>query len=135
MHITARNAAIQCTHTFHYLCYKSQVIWDSVLLLRNFRKAEKSSNTLSVPGIKPETHCPVVALANTRSTKQSISNINALYPYYYVLSNVQRHAFYPRRGRQRCTLLHVMPLYNLHSLFTICVRCQMAFWDILVSLP
>ncbi|KAF9804552.1 hypothetical protein SFRURICE_014460 [Spodoptera frugiperda] len=28
---------------------------------------------------------------------------------------------YPRRGRQRCTLRHVMPLYNVHPLFTICV--------------
>uniref|UniRef100_A0A2H1VHY8 SFRICE_022464 n=1 Tax=Spodoptera frugiperda TaxID=7108 RepID=A0A2H1VHY8_SPOFR len=28
----------------------------------------------------------------------------------------QRHAFYPRNGRQR----HAMPLYNKHPLFTIC---------------
>uniref|UniRef100_A0A2H1VW78 SFRICE_021576 n=1 Tax=Spodoptera frugiperda TaxID=7108 RepID=A0A2H1VW78_SPOFR len=26
-----------------------------------------------------------------------------------------------RRGRQRCSLRHVMPLYNVHPLFTICV--------------
>uniref|UniRef100_A0A2H1WMN9 SFRICE_029093 n=1 Tax=Spodoptera frugiperda TaxID=7108 RepID=A0A2H1WMN9_SPOFR len=32
----------------------------------------------------------------------------------------QRYAFYPRRGRQRCTLRHAMPLYNVHPLFTIC---------------
>ncbi|KAF9810380.1 hypothetical protein SFRURICE_008636, partial [Spodoptera frugiperda] len=32
-----------------------------------------------------------------------------------------RHAFYPRRGRQTCTLQHVMPLYNVYPLFTICV--------------
>ncbi|KAF9805146.1 hypothetical protein SFRURICE_013339 [Spodoptera frugiperda] len=25
---------------------------------------------------------------------------------------MQRHIFYPRRGRPRCTLQHVMPLYN-----------------------
>uniref|UniRef100_A0A2H1WTQ1 SFRICE_025653 n=1 Tax=Spodoptera frugiperda TaxID=7108 RepID=A0A2H1WTQ1_SPOFR len=33
----------------------------------------------------------------------------------------QRHAFYPRRGKQRCTLRHVMPLYtyNIHPHFTI----------------
>ncbi|KAF9819086.1 hypothetical protein SFRURICE_000751 [Spodoptera frugiperda] len=36
-------------------------------------------------------------------------------------NGVQRHAFYPRRGRQRCSLRHVMPLYNVHLLFTICV--------------
>ncbi|KAF9794472.1 hypothetical protein SFRURICE_003174, partial [Spodoptera frugiperda] len=35
---------------------------------------------------------------------------------------VQRHAFYPRRGRRRCTLRHVMPLYNVHPLFTISTR-------------
>ncbi|KAF9799224.1 hypothetical protein SFRURICE_006484, partial [Spodoptera frugiperda] len=32
----------------------------------------------------------------------------------------QRHAF-TRKGRQRCTLQHVMPLYNVDPLFTICV--------------
>uniref|UniRef100_A0A2H1WG93 SFRICE_024243 n=1 Tax=Spodoptera frugiperda TaxID=7108 RepID=A0A2H1WG93_SPOFR len=36
-----------------------------------------------------------------------------------------RHAFYPRRGRQRCTMWHVMPLYKVHSLFTICVISPM----------
>uniref|UniRef100_A0A2H1VJC0 SFRICE_014800 n=1 Tax=Spodoptera frugiperda TaxID=7108 RepID=A0A2H1VJC0_SPOFR len=36
-------------------------------------------------------------------------------------THTQRHAFSPRRGRQRCTctLRHVMPLYNVHPLFTI----------------
>ncbi|KAF9788917.1 hypothetical protein SFRURICE_018493 [Spodoptera frugiperda] len=34
----------------------------------------------------------------------------------------QRHAFYLRRGRQKCTLRHVLPLYNIvHPLFTNCV--------------
>ncbi|KAF9795986.1 hypothetical protein SFRURICE_010083 [Spodoptera frugiperda] len=33
---------------------------------------------------------------------------------------LQCHAFYPRKGRQRCTLRHVMPL-NVHPLYTICV--------------
>uniref|UniRef100_A0A2H1W3E2 SFRICE_003587 n=1 Tax=Spodoptera frugiperda TaxID=7108 RepID=A0A2H1W3E2_SPOFR len=28
-------------------------------------------------------------------------------------------SFYPRKGRQRCTLRHVMPVYNVHSLFNI----------------
>ncbi|KAF9804822.1 hypothetical protein SFRURICE_007725 [Spodoptera frugiperda] len=36
-------------------------------------------------------------------------------------THTQLHAFYPRRGRQRCTLRHVMPLYNVHPLFTIFV--------------
>uniref|UniRef100_A0A2H1WM22 SFRICE_030816 n=1 Tax=Spodoptera frugiperda TaxID=7108 RepID=A0A2H1WM22_SPOFR len=37
------------------------------------------------------------------------------------MTHTQRHVFCPRRGRQWCTLRHVMPLYNVHSLFTICV--------------
>ncbi|KAF9823634.1 hypothetical protein SFRURICE_009179 [Spodoptera frugiperda] len=39
-------------------------------------------------------------------------------------SNLRKNAmsrrFYPRRGRQRCTLRHVMPLYNVHPHFSIC---------------
>ncbi|KAF9803547.1 hypothetical protein SFRURICE_008702 [Spodoptera frugiperda] len=31
---------------------------------------------------------------------------------------MQRLAFYHRRGRQRCKLRHVMPLYHVHPLFT-----------------
>ncbi|KAF9796966.1 hypothetical protein SFRURICE_019320, partial [Spodoptera frugiperda] len=30
------------------------------------------------------------------------------------------YAFYPRRGRQKCTIQHVLPLYYVHPLFTIC---------------
>ncbi|KAF9790193.1 hypothetical protein SFRURICE_010853 [Spodoptera frugiperda] len=33
--------------------------------------------------------------------------------------------FIPRRGRQRCSLCHVMPLYNLHPLFTIYVMVSL----------
>ncbi|KAF9811025.1 hypothetical protein SFRURICE_009858, partial [Spodoptera frugiperda] len=33
------------------------------------------------------------------------------------VSNKQCYAFYARRGRQRCTLRHVMPLYNVHPTF------------------
>uniref|UniRef100_A0A2H1VWU0 SFRICE_021560 n=1 Tax=Spodoptera frugiperda TaxID=7108 RepID=A0A2H1VWU0_SPOFR len=39
----------------------------------------------------------------------------------YPTGIIQRHVFYPRWGRQRCTLLHVMLLYNVHPLFTTCV--------------
>uniref|UniRef100_A0A2H1WHM1 SFRICE_015081 n=1 Tax=Spodoptera frugiperda TaxID=7108 RepID=A0A2H1WHM1_SPOFR len=39
--------------------------------------------------------------------------------------NFKFHAFYSRRDRQRCTLRHVMPLYNVHTLFIICVITQM----------
>ncbi|KAF9822288.1 hypothetical protein SFRURICE_017563, partial [Spodoptera frugiperda] len=34
---------------------------------------------------------------------------------------LQRHAFYLQRSRQRCSLRHAMPLYNVHLLFTIFV--------------
>ncbi|KAF9813898.1 hypothetical protein SFRURICE_008053 [Spodoptera frugiperda] len=47
--------------TFHHLCYKSHVIGDSVLLLKNFRKnQEKPSNTLPDSEIEPETPWPAV---------------------------------------------------------------------------
>ncbi|KAF9793978.1 hypothetical protein SFRURICE_003414 [Spodoptera frugiperda] len=39
------------------------------------------------------------------------------------MSSKYRDTFYPRRDRQKCKLRHVMPLYNVHSLYTICVRC------------
>ncbi|KAF9804247.1 hypothetical protein SFRURICE_020675 [Spodoptera frugiperda] len=46
---------------------------------------------------------------------EAVSVIDVLYVYEYLHINFQaskqRHAFYPRRGRQRCTLRHVMPLY------------------------
>ncbi|KAF9819966.1 hypothetical protein SFRURICE_016636, partial [Spodoptera frugiperda] len=38
---------------------------------------------------------------------------------YFLL--LYRHALDPRRDRQRCTLCHVTPLYNVHPLFTIYV--------------
>ncbi|KAF9811047.1 hypothetical protein SFRURICE_011844 [Spodoptera frugiperda] len=42
-------------------------------LLRNFRKNRKiPSNTLLNSGIEPKTHCPTVAIATTRPTRQSI---------------------------------------------------------------
>ncbi|KAF9804733.1 hypothetical protein SFRURICE_007636 [Spodoptera frugiperda] len=44
-----------------------------------------------------------------------------------LLDRKHRHAFYPRRGRQRCSLRHVMPLYNVHPFFTICFRSPIIF--------
>uniref|UniRef100_A0A2H1VWJ5 SFRICE_003537 n=1 Tax=Spodoptera frugiperda TaxID=7108 RepID=A0A2H1VWJ5_SPOFR len=68
---------LQCTHTFHHLCYKSRVIGgdpiaiyllgtipDYVLLLRNFSKIrKKASNTLPNLGIEPETTRPTRQLS------------------------------------------------------------------------
>ncbi|KAF9796052.1 hypothetical protein SFRURICE_006831, partial [Spodoptera frugiperda] len=45
---------------------------------------------------------------------------NVIVFIYYTHTHTQRHAFYPRKSRQRCTLRHVS-LYNVHPLFTICV--------------
>ncbi|KAF9797340.1 hypothetical protein SFRURICE_006322 [Spodoptera frugiperda] len=47
--------------------------------------------------------------------------------------NDPRHAFYPRRGRQRCTLRYVMPLFNVHPLFTICVISPILYGDLKVT--
>ncbi|KAF9794234.1 hypothetical protein SFRURICE_009611 [Spodoptera frugiperda] len=46
----------------------------------------------------------------------------------------QRHVpFYPQRGRQRCTLRHTMPLYNVHPLLTICVPCNSnMYWCVIL---
>ncbi|KAF9822914.1 hypothetical protein SFRURICE_010443 [Spodoptera frugiperda] len=49
------------------------------------------------------------------------SYVNVTIINAYSNAHTQRHAFYPRRGRQRCTLRHVMPLYNVYPLYTICV--------------
>ncbi|KAF9801717.1 hypothetical protein SFRURICE_014871, partial [Spodoptera frugiperda] len=51
---------------------------------------------------------------------------NRLTPFYMGLINTNgkkrlRHAYNPRRDRQWCIFQHVMPLYNVHQLFTICV--------------
>uniref|UniRef100_A0A2H1VDG1 SFRICE_027595 n=1 Tax=Spodoptera frugiperda TaxID=7108 RepID=A0A2H1VDG1_SPOFR len=50
------------------------------------------------------------------------SMIRAFIAKLNFIIHMQRHAFYPRRGRQRCLLRHVMALYNVHLLFTICVK-------------
>ncbi|KAF9811353.1 hypothetical protein SFRURICE_002722, partial [Spodoptera frugiperda] len=38
------------------------------------------------------------------------------------------HIFVLSRGRQRCTLRHVMPLYKVHPLVTICVEPITIYW-------
>ncbi|KAF9809940.1 hypothetical protein SFRURICE_002170 [Spodoptera frugiperda] len=48
--------------------------------------------------------CPL-----SRITPQNNKNIRD-----HTHTHTQLHAFYPRRGRQRCILRHVMPLYNVH---------------------
>ncbi|KAF9800088.1 hypothetical protein SFRURICE_016965, partial [Spodoptera frugiperda] len=40
------------------------------------------------------------------------------YQYLIVLYLIVYHAFYPRRDRQRCTLRHVIQLYNLHVILS-----------------
>ncbi|KAF9811405.1 hypothetical protein SFRURICE_002774, partial [Spodoptera frugiperda] len=50
-------------------------------------------------------------------TSQQLANESVL----HVHSTQQDYAFGPQRGRQRCSLRHVMLLYNVHPLSTICV--------------
>ncbi|KAF9806798.1 hypothetical protein SFRURICE_009485 [Spodoptera frugiperda] len=57
---------------------------------------------------------------------------------YNSAKNRNKKRFYPRRGRQRCTLRHVIPLYNVHPLSTICVKvtCNRgAYYHILDTIP
>ncbi|KAF9811917.1 hypothetical protein SFRURICE_021274 [Spodoptera frugiperda] len=98
MLIAACNATIQ---------FFTISVINPVLLLRDFRKTDRS-HTLPDPGITPKTLCSPVALATTRPSRQS----EIRYSRTCVDIKRQRHAFYPPRGRQRCSLQHVMPLYN-----------------------
>uniref|UniRef100_A0A2H1WW26 SFRICE_004749 n=1 Tax=Spodoptera frugiperda TaxID=7108 RepID=A0A2H1WW26_SPOFR len=51
--------------------------------------------------------------------------------FLHIFAYMQRHAFHPRRGRQRCTLRHVKPLYNVHPLFTSCVISPISINNVL----
>ncbi|KAF9814716.1 hypothetical protein SFRURICE_014811, partial [Spodoptera frugiperda] len=46
---------------------------------------------------------------------------------YVVYIFLYRHALYPRWGRQICTLWHVIPLYNVHPLFAMCIVSPMKY--------
>ncbi|KAF9795961.1 hypothetical protein SFRURICE_010058, partial [Spodoptera frugiperda] len=85
VHITARNAAIQSTLTYHHLSYKSQVIGGEPITIyysrlraatEKFSKTRKKPNNFfSCPEIEPETSRSGVALATTRPTSQSLTTI------------------------------------------------------------
>ncbi|KAF9797438.1 hypothetical protein SFRURICE_005914 [Spodoptera frugiperda] len=88
VHIITRNVTLQSTSTFHLLCCKSHLILaychipgtipDSKLLLRSFRKTEKSPAITSPdPRIEPETSCWAVALATTQPTRQGENHATA----------------------------------------------------------
>ncbi|KAF9813786.1 hypothetical protein SFRURICE_007941 [Spodoptera frugiperda] len=123
------NVNVQCTPTFHHSCYKSHVIVsrlpytiaDSVLLLRKFRKIEK------FPALCPARESKQKPLVRQSHTS-GVSGVQAATIAYHqtkYLRCVQRrqhHVYYPRRGRQRCTLRHIMPLYNVHPLFHLCYK-------------
>ncbi|KAF9823426.1 hypothetical protein SFRURICE_006639 [Spodoptera frugiperda] len=73
------------------------------------------SNTLPDPRIESET-----PLLSSCTYNQSTNETNECSGFKEILI-MQRHAFYPRRCRKRCTLRHVIPLYKVHPLLTICV--------------
>ncbi|KAF9791574.1 hypothetical protein SFRURICE_008792 [Spodoptera frugiperda] len=82
----AYNATVQCTPTYPNLCCKSHVI---------------GGDHNHISDTFPDS---VLLLRN-------FLNKDLIFPHTYYTT--QRHAFYSRRGRQRCTLRHVMPLYKL----------------------
>ncbi|KAF9793951.1 hypothetical protein SFRURICE_014161 [Spodoptera frugiperda] len=70
------NVQLNCTPTFHYLCFESHIIGDFVLPLRKFRKIEQKPVELCPdPEIKLETPCPAVSLTTTRPTGQVLSRV------------------------------------------------------------
>uniref|UniRef100_A0A2H1WPE7 SFRICE_024796 n=1 Tax=Spodoptera frugiperda TaxID=7108 RepID=A0A2H1WPE7_SPOFR len=93
------------------------------------RKFKVSAHIWDRKGIVTVT--PFASLSTRRQP-----TVCTLFPWYLPTSKKEevlffyRQAFYPRRGRQRCTLWHVMPLYNVHPLFTICVVPFLLFFFI-----
>ncbi|KAF9824823.1 hypothetical protein SFRURICE_019870 [Spodoptera frugiperda] len=88
---------------------------DSVLLLRNFLKTDKiPSYALLDTGIEPETPSPCQSHLGPLDQRDSCVNFIA------VLRNSNVTPFTPE-GVGRGAVRHVMPLHNVHPLFTICV--------------
>uniref|UniRef100_A0A2H1VPB3 SFRICE_004517 n=1 Tax=Spodoptera frugiperda TaxID=7108 RepID=A0A2H1VPB3_SPOFR len=77
VHITARNAAIQCTPTFHYLCYKSHVIGDEPIAIywAQFQCLRATTEKFSKNQKNSPNDCTVTAVTGQLAAVQRVASL------------------------------------------------------------